>query len=1338
MIPKIIHYCWFGNKELQDESKTYIHEWKELNPEWEIIFWNEENLPFDELYITTAFKERNWANMSNFLRLYALKEYGGIYLDTDIKLIKPLDTFCNDKCFFGFEEGEEASDIFWVNNAICGSEKKHPFITQCYDTLLKQYDGTEMANLSGPKLTTELLKTSRGLHKYGYQKLKDIVIYPKEFFYPIHYSEIYKLANFKEYIYPETVAIHVWARTWLTRDSLLYIIDDLYRLNYQYLQQINEQTSLIEALKSEKNISLSGIPASHLAQQKLLVKLQRISDGQYFSKTLMEEFSQSIQKLNLDLNNKSEQLESLQDQYQKTLLHKNHLSASLDETNNIIITLKGELEQQKSVNSLVKNDYDNAIKTINNQQLILSDFLQTIQENKERIQLLSTQIKQTEEKATALEKAYQDNQDLFHQLKAQNSDDAARLLELISIKDAQQTENEKLTQTILSLQEENSKKEKEIGLITKKLQDVIASESFFKERVNSQKTENDKLKKDISDLSNHQNMLKTSHEKNIKRLENDIKSLQDSISWYRDTYENRRLAGILKDRLKKNLKVGLRTSKAEKASKLVNNNAVLLKKNNPENTTAFIEVITDKAIQLNEIAGQANRILCAIVNHNHNENAKKLRALFSTTFETVVFDSGSKIKEPDFINLPNIYYSGLYNQAYNWAIDKGFDYLLFMCSDVEIEEEEANKMIRNLSTMNLDHIGVYSPASHGRSHYQCKKKNQQGLRVVDFVEGFMFLANIKLLKEFSPLSPDKNILGWGIDVVKGYYARKLNLLCVIDDEVTIYHPEETGYSSDEAENQMYEWFYSLPEGDRIKQFHTDRVERIRKGIEEKMKISVLVPCYNQSQYLNEAVLSIFNQTYSDFEIIIINDGSTDNTDVVAKRLAEQYNQVKYIRQKNMGLGAARNTGLLNSTGDFIQFLDADDLLDKEKFNNAINIFSKEHNIDIVYSAYTCFEDGNPEKTWTYSRVELNGDPVADLINEWEKDLSIPVHCFLFKKDTIGNILFDVSLPNHEDWAFHLNIAAKNPVYRHDEKSTAYYRIKQIAMSQNKIAMTNGKNMCIANAINSKKFHSEYVKKLFLRFDYSLVVGIITCAKNKDKMDEIRSTWAKDLETYGIKHFFILGDASAKETYVKDDIIYVNCFDNYESLPKKVFLFYEYIAKNMSFDYVFKIDDDCYVNIENLFATYFWNYDYFGKIVATHEEDLNRSWHFGKCESVSLNSIAYSVPYYGEWCGGGFGYFLSRNAITALQTKKDQICNDLYEDKAIGDALRQSGILPVENINYRVLDIQQFKIDHNSQEAIQELLDHIGEDIFKYQTIIELKNNFYYTNIKQIKQQHVTY
>lgn len=208
MIPRIIHYCWFGGGPMPEAHQRYVDGWKNHFQDYEIIRWDESNSPIHLPYMQKALAHRKWANLSNYTRLHALYEHGGIYLDTDIEVLKTFDELLTNECFVGFENNK----IDWascVNNAVMGAVPRHTFVSELKDQLLAHYDGVESANLSSPDLTTALLK-KKGLNSYKAQWIGNVHIYPKEYFYPYAWYEIYS----SDCIMEQTYCIHHWQKSW--------------------------------------------------------------------------------------------------------------------------------------------------------------------------------------------------------------------------------------------------------------------------------------------------------------------------------------------------------------------------------------------------------------------------------------------------------------------------------------------------------------------------------------------------------------------------------------------------------------------------------------------------------------------------------------------------------------------------------------------------------------------------------------------------------------------------------------------------------------------------------------------------------------------------------------------------------------------------------------------------------------------------------------------------------------------------------------------------------------------------------------------------------------------
>ena len=218
MIPKIIHYCWFGGGEFPEKMQRCFSSWKTYCSDYEIKEWNESNSPLDIPYLQTALENRKWANASNLVRLWAVIEHGGLYFDTDIELLKNMDSFLSEKCFFGWQD-YRGPDL--INNAIFGAMPGHQFIRELRDELLSEFDGTEEANTSSPTLVTRMLiekglnlRTSKSLtslwREYRKVKIRDVSIFPRRYFYPYLWDKNFTQACIKK----DTYCIHHWTLSW--------------------------------------------------------------------------------------------------------------------------------------------------------------------------------------------------------------------------------------------------------------------------------------------------------------------------------------------------------------------------------------------------------------------------------------------------------------------------------------------------------------------------------------------------------------------------------------------------------------------------------------------------------------------------------------------------------------------------------------------------------------------------------------------------------------------------------------------------------------------------------------------------------------------------------------------------------------------------------------------------------------------------------------------------------------------------------------------------------------------------------------------------------------------
>jgi glycosyltransferase involved in cell wall biosynthesis len=234
-------------------------------------------------------------------------------------------------------------------------------------------------------------------------------------------------------------------------------------------------------------------------------------------------------------------------------------------------------------------------------------------------------------------------------------------------------------------------------------------------------------------------------------------------------------------------------------------------------------------------------------------------------------------------------------------------------------------------------------------------------------------------------------------------------------------------------------------------------------IKEPVEVSVIIPCFNQAKFLPEAIDSVLAQTLDNLECIVVNDGSPDNTrDVIAKYLLCD-SRVRYLEQINLGVSAARNYGIEESVGRYIQFLDADDVIMPEKLKVQTELLNLESAPALSFSDYRYCAENNINKP--ASRDDLPSpefvmeNPLKDLIVRWETQFSIPPHCFLFDARffTEYGIRFDETLSNHEDWDCWMQIFRLEPIVRRVSQKYAIYRLQNesICASENREKMWLG-------------------------------------------------------------------------------------------------------------------------------------------------------------------------------------------------------------------------------------------------------------------------------------------
>lgn len=207
MIPKTIHYCWFGGNKKNNEINSYIQSWKKYFPDYEIIEWNESNFDIKCCdYVWEAYKSKKWAFVSDYARFRILYEHGGIYFDTDVEIIKSFNDVLKNGAFMGCEKSLNGDEM--INPGLGMAANRHMII---YKEILDYY---EKIHFSSEHVLTVVDHTTAIMERYGFKRIpqkqviKGINIYPSEYFCPID------MRTGKINVCTDTYSIHHYKGSW--------------------------------------------------------------------------------------------------------------------------------------------------------------------------------------------------------------------------------------------------------------------------------------------------------------------------------------------------------------------------------------------------------------------------------------------------------------------------------------------------------------------------------------------------------------------------------------------------------------------------------------------------------------------------------------------------------------------------------------------------------------------------------------------------------------------------------------------------------------------------------------------------------------------------------------------------------------------------------------------------------------------------------------------------------------------------------------------------------------------------------------------------------------------
>ena len=234
----------------------------------------------------------------------------------------------------------------------------------------------------------------------------------------------------------------------------------------------------------------------------------------------------------------------------------------------------------------------------------------------------------------------------------------------------------------------------------------------------------------------------------------------------------------------------------------------------------------------------------------------------------------------------------------------------------------------------------------------------------------------------------------------------------------------------------------------------------------KPLVSIIIPCYNQGRFLSEAIESVLRQTYPHFEIIVVDDGSTDDTSEVAAR----YPHVRCIRQKNQGQAAARNTGLRESSGSYLVFLDSDDRLLPHALEVGLQCLNDHPECAFVYGQRQVI--AFDESTMPPSQSPAEQDQYLALLKRNHIDMPAMVMHRRATFDSIGGFNTSLRVKGSEDYDLYLRIARSFPVCCHD-KVVAEYRKHDASESHNSVKMLKATLTAYRLQRNHVKRNKEY-------------------------------------------------------------------------------------------------------------------------------------------------------------------------------------------------------------------------------------------------------------------------
>ena len=270
-----------------------------------------------------------------------------------------------------------------------------------------------------------------------------------------------------------------------------------------------------------------------------------------------------------------------------------------------------------------------------------------------------------------------------------------------------------------------------------------------------------------------------------------------------------------------------------------------------------------------------------------------------------------------------------------------------------------------------------------------------------------------------------------------------------------------------------------------------------------MKVSIITPSYNSALYIKNTIASVQAQTLRDWEMIIVDDGSIDNSADIIRDIAINDSRIKLIQKENGGSASARNVGLQQAKGDYIQFLDADDTIAYDKLERQVELMDQK-GLDVTYTDYKLTQsDGMAHSQLMGFRLNL-----FKLLAGWGVFGTIPLHAFLYRHSflTKHDIRNTSEVKEREDWDFHIKVFGAYPkIERLAQYCGAYYFLCPTGKTTNGslTKLTNGTLKYLLYKI--QKTTGDHKLLLLIRLSFEMIRLAIACFRKSIDYTQIKPT-----------------------------------------------------------------------------------------------------------------------------------------------------------------------------------------------------------------------------------------